>query len=159
MRRICIVCCNCAFFVHFITFVDNTFYVCSNLKNIVFSENVEFICQEAFANCWSLGSIKVMATEPPFAYENTFLNYEIELCVPEEAIETYRTTAPWSNFSTIRNLDGEEVEVKVKLCCYPIIDYINGLVVLSCETEEVTFKSSCTAIVKIGNRSVKVLVK
>ena len=124
---------------------------------MVFSENVEFICQEAFANCWSLGSIKVMATEPPFAYENTFLNYEIELCVPEEAIETYRTTASWSNFSTICTLDGEEV--KVKLCCYPIIDYIYGLVVLTCETEEVTFKSSCTAIVKIGNRSVKVLVK
>ena len=82
-----------------------------------------------------------------------------------EAIETYRTTAPWSNFSTICNLDGEEVEVKVKvkvkvkLCCYPIIDYISGLVVLTCETEEVTFKSSCTAIVKIGTRSVKVLVK
>ena len=80
-----------------------------------------------------------------------------------EAIETYRSTAPWSNFATICNLDGEEVEVKVKvkvkLCCYPIIDYISGLVVLTCETEEVTFKSSCTAIVKIGNRSVKVLVK
>ena len=121
----------------------NAFYGCYNLGSIIIPENVEFIYQEAFAACWALESIKVLATEPPFAYDNTFSNYDIELCVPEEAMETYRTTAPWSKFTSIRNLEGEEVEVKQ--CAAPVISYVDGQVVLTCETEGVTFKSSITA--------------
>ena len=121
----------------------NAFYGCYNLGSIIIPENVEFIYQEAFAACRALESIKVLATEPPFAYDNTFSNYDIELCVPEEAMEAYRTTAPWSKFTSIRNLEGEEVEVKQ--CAAPVIDYIDGQVVLTCETEGVTFKSSITA--------------
>ena len=121
----------------------NAFYGCSRLKNIIIPENVEFIYQAAFVECRALENIKVLATEPPFAYDNTFSNYNIELCVPEEAMEAYRTTAPWSKFTSIRNLEGEEVEVKQ--CAAPMISYVDGQVVLTCETEGVTFVSETTA--------------
>ena len=91
----------------------------------------------------ALESIKVLATEPPFAFDNTFSNSDIELCVPEEAMEAYRTTAPWSMFTSIRNLEGEEVEVKQ--CAAPVISYINGKVSFTCETEGVTLVSETTA--------------
>ena len=45
--------------------------------------------------------MKVLAETPPFAYDNTFSNYDAELNVPLSAIELYKTTSPWSGFVNI----------------------------------------------------------
>ena len=82
---------------------------CNNLKSIIIPENVEFIYERAFADCSALESVKVLATEPPLAYDNTFSDYGIKLCVPEEALEVYHTTAPWSSFGNIKTI-GTAVE-------------------------------------------------
>ena len=86
--------------------------------------------------------MKVLAETPPFAYDNTFSNYEIELCVPEKSVEAYQKTNPWSKFKTFKNLTGDDFEVKV--CATPTIAYVNGELVFESETEDVVYHSTIT---------------
>ncbi|MBO5466872.1 MAG: leucine-rich repeat domain-containing protein [Prevotella sp.] len=118
------------------------FQSCSSLKSITIPDSVGYIYQEAFANCKGLESVKVLAETPPFAYDNTFSNYEIELCVPEKSVEAYQKTNPWSKFKTFKNLTGDDFEVKV--CATPTIAYVNGELVFDCETEGVEYVSEIT---------------
>ncbi len=86
--------------------------------------------------------MKVLAETPPFAYDNTFSNYEIELCVPEKSVETYQKTNPWSKFKTFKNLTGDDLEMKS--CATPTISYENGKLIFNCETEGAVCKSTIT---------------
>ena len=121
---------------------SKTFNACNNLKNIVIPASVQYIYQEAFNGCSSLESVKVLATTPPFAYDNTFSNYSIPLLVPEASVDTYKATNPWSKFTTVKTLDGSDV-VTPK-CATPTISYENGQLNFNCETADVAFKSSIT---------------
>ncbi len=118
-----------------------TFNNCSSLKSVIIPSKVENIYQEAFAGC-SLEEVKVLAETPPFAYSNTFSNYNIPLHVPESAMSRYQTTNPWSNFSSFKTLSGEDIEKKK--CASPTISYNNGQLTFSCETEKVEYISSIT---------------
>ena len=89
------------------------FQGCSNLKSITIPDCVGYIYQEAFANCKGLESVKVLAETPPFAYDNTFSNYDAELNVLLSAIEAYKTTSPWSKFGTITPTDENVVLLSV----------------------------------------------
>lgn len=123
------------------------FWNCNNLKSIIFPENVEFIYERAFADCSALESVKVLATEPPLAYDNTFSDYGIKLCVPEEALEVYRTTAPWSSFGNIKTIGTavEEIslsETSVTLTEGESIALSASVSPESVEDESVTWSSS-----------------
>ena len=118
------------------------FQGCSSLKSITIPDSVGYIYHKAFANCKGLESVKVLAETPPFAYDNTFSNYEIELFVPEKSVEAYQKTNPWSKFKTFKNLTGDDLEVKV--CATPTISYINGELVFESETEDVVYHSTIT---------------
>lgn len=118
-----------------------TFYGCNSLKSITIPSKVEIIYQEAFADC-GLEDVKVMAETPPFAYSNTFSNYNIPLYVPASAMSSYQATSPWSNFTSFKTLSGEDVEKKK--CATPTISYKNGQLAFSCETEDVEYSSSIT---------------
>ena len=118
------------------------FFGCSSLKSITIPDSVGYIYQQAFANCKGLESVKVLAETPPFAYDNTFSNYEIELCVPEKSLEAYQKANPWSKFKTFKNLTGDDFEVKK--CALPTISYINGKLMLDCETEGVEYVTDIT---------------
>ena len=120
----------------------NTFGGCNKLKSIVIPSSVQYIYQEAFNGCNSLESVKVLATTPPFAYDNTFSNYSVPLLVPETSVDAYKTTNPWSKFTTIKTLDGSDVVTPQ--CATPTISYENGHLEFNCETADVTFKSSIT---------------
>ena len=89
------------------------FYGCNGLESITIPNGVGYIYQQAFANCNGLESVKVLAETPPFAYDNTFSNYGIELCVPLSAIEAYKTTSPWSKFGTMTHIDENVVLLSV----------------------------------------------
>jgi len=119
-----------------------TFRDCNKLKSITIPSTVEVIYQEAFANCNSLESVTSQATTPPFAYDNSFSTYNIPLYVPETAVESYKTTNPWSKFAQFKTLNGTDVEVKK--CEKPTVRYENGEINFSCETEGVQFISSIT---------------
>lgn len=85
----------------------------------------------------------MLAETPPFAYDNTFSNYQnyqISLYVPTSSLERYQTSSPWNKFASLKTIDGEDVQVKK--CEIPNISYNNGEISFSCETEDVEFVSS-----------------
>ena len=115
---------------------------CKGMESITIPAGVEYIYQEAFKDCNSLKTVKVLAETPPFAYDNSFSNYDAELSVPEKSIPTYQETNPWSKFANFKTLTGEDVEVKT--CATPTISYSKGEISFECETEGVDFVSSIT---------------
>jgi len=115
---------------------------CRSLKELVIPAKVEVIYQEAFAGCSGLEAIKVLATTPPFAYDNTFSKYDIPLYVPEESVSAYQAANPWSKFTTFKTLTGGDITPKV--CAKPTISYADGQIVFDCETEGVEYQSSIT---------------
>ena len=121
---------------------SKTFKDCRSLKELIIPAKVEVIYQEAFAGCSGLENIKVLATTPPFAYDNTFSKYNIPLYVPEESISAYQSKNPWSKFASFKTLTGDDVTPKV--CAKPTISYADGQIVFDCETEGVEFKSTIT---------------
>jgi len=121
---------------------QSTFQNCRKLKSVTIPPTVEVIYQNAFNGCYSLESVTAQATTPPFAYDNSFSNYNIPLYVPETAVESYKTTNPWSKFAQFKTLNGADVEVKK--CKKPTVRYENGEISFSCETEGVQFISSIT---------------
>jgi len=121
---------------------EGAFTGCSGLKDITLPETVEVIYQNAFVET-AIESIMCLAETPPFAYDNTFGNYSIPLYVPETAIDAYNAKSPWNKFSTIKTLDGGDVEYKQ--CAKPTISYKNGKLTFACETEGVEFVSAVTS--------------
>ena len=113
-----------------------TFLNCA-IKSIVIPAKVEYIYAGAFA-CNGTQEVKVLAKKPPFAYDNSFNNYNIPLYVPTESVTDYQITNPWSKFSTLKTL---ESDLK---CKTPTISYSKGKLTFNCETEGVEYKTSIT---------------
>ena len=121
---------------------QNSFYGCTSLQSVTIPASVEYIYQSAFANCSRLQEVRVLATTPPFAYDNTFSNYNVTLSVPEASIGSYQATSPWSNFTTLQTLSGEEPTIEK--CEKPTILYANGELTFGCATEGVEFHWTIT---------------
>lgn len=123
---------------------------CGNLETITIPKTVQFIYQEAYARCYSLSEVKALPTTPPFLFNNAFTEYGATLKVPDQSKESYATTEPWSNFSNIVSLTGDDVEKKT--CATPSISYTNGKLSFSCETEDAEFAYEITdADIRKGN--------
>ena len=83
---------------------DRAFYWCYNLPAIVIPASVTSIGDGAFSYCSNLKSIKVLGVTPPSVHNTPFgydYNYNAELYVPNEAVDAYGSTYPWSNFASI----------------------------------------------------------
>ena len=129
---------------------ERTFNGCA-IKSIIIPAKVEVIYQEAF-RCNGTQEVKVLAGTPPFAYDNTFSNYNIPLYVPSGSTDAYQSTNPWSKFSSLKTLSGGDIEVKK--CSKPTISYNNGKLNFNCETEEVTYQYTITdSDIKSGSGS------
>ncbi len=115
---------------------------CTSLSDLVIPSQVEFIYQGAFADCTNLKEVKVLASKPPFAYDNSFTNYSVSLKVPAESISNYLSTSPWSSFNNIESLGGEIPTIPQ--CAKPDICYENGTLFFTSETEGVDFNYSIT---------------
>ena len=125
------------------TIGSRAFQNCSSLSSIVIGKEVTSIGSLAFGYCPEITDVYSYATKVPIAYTQTFVESYIEyatLHVPEIAYESYRTTEPWSNFGTIKVIDGETPIVEK--CATPTITYSNGKVRFACETEGVEFVPS-----------------
>ena len=125
-----------------VTSIGNyAFWNCSSLTSITIPNRVTNIGKNAFRGSSGLNTVKVLAEIPPSLYDNSFSNYDITLKVPETALEMYASTSPWSNFTTIKPLRGEDNEKKIEK---PEINVVDGKLVFSCATEEVEYNWSIT---------------
>ena len=82
-----------------------TFKGCNSLKSVTIPSTVEFIYQEAFANCAALESVKAKPGTPPFLYDNSFSNYSVPLEVPKGCKQDYQTAQGWKNYTNISESD------------------------------------------------------
>ena len=79
------------------------------------------------------------------AFNESYPEY-MTLHVPAEAINSYKTTAPWSSFGTVVTLDGEDIiEPEVKICAMPTVSYSDGKLHFECETEGAEFVTEITS--------------
>ena len=133
-----------------VTFIGNqAFYWCTGLTSVTIGTGVKNIVSEAFAKCENLANVYCLATSVPSTYSDAFNESYPEymtLHVPEEAINSYKTTAPWSSFGTVVTLDGEDIiEPEVKICAMPTVSYSDGKLHFECETEGAEFVTEITS--------------
>ena len=93
-----------------------TFYNCSSLTSVTIPETVTTIYESAFKNCSELTDVYCFATSVPStnsnAFEGSYIDY-VTLHVPQDAIEDYRNTAPWSGFGQIVALTDNDQSYKM----------------------------------------------
>jgi hypothetical protein len=125
---------------------DYAFYNCTSLTSITIPNSVTSIGNEAFRNCSNLTDVYCLATDVPTtgsdAFKESYPEY-MKLHVPAEAINSYKTTAPWSSFGNIVTLDGDIVETPK--CDNPVIKYNNGEIEIECETTDAEFVTKITS--------------
>ena len=114
------------------------FLGCTSLTSITIPKSVTKIRSQAFAKCSKLEEVYCLAEKVPStetdAFQDSYPNYAT-LYVPASAINDYKTTAPWSEFGTIKTIEGGET----KKCATPTISYGNKVLTFSCETEGVEY--------------------
>ena len=119
-----------------------TFEYCSGLTSVTIGNSVKYIGKNAFAKCSKLEDVYCYAEKVPStdgtAFEGSGIEYST-LHVLGSSLSSYKTTAPWSGFGTIKALEGTEAETKK--CEKPVISYANGELDFTCSTEGVEFAS------------------
>lgn len=79
-----------------------TFYECKGLVSVTIPEKVTNIGKEAFYYCSGLEAIMCKAAEPPVCETDAFgITDHMDVYVPEQSVETYKNTDPWSQFKYI----------------------------------------------------------
>ena len=162
------------------------FYECGGLTSVNIGNGVKSIGSDAFADCAELTDVYCYAESVPTtqsdAFDGSYIEYA-SLHVPAASIEQYKAKAPWSNFGTIVAIDGTDI---AEVQAVPILIQTQGntITVEGAEagTEIILYGmngvqldsviattgvaslstsrlSGSVAIVKIGNKTVKVLVK
>ena len=124
-----------------------TFKGCSMLKDITLGTLIKEIGSLAFASCKELSNIYCFASTPPSVDSNTFQDSYIDyatLYIPKESMAKYQGTDVWKDFGAFKSLSGEDVEVKQ--CTIPGIQYSNGKLTLTCETEGAVINYEVTAM-------------
>ena len=120
---------------------DYAFYECSSLTTITLPKSVDYININTFANCPELTDVYCYAEDVPDTKADAFDGSYPEhatLHVPAGAINSYKATAPWSSFGTIKTIEN----VNLEKCATPTISYKDGKVVFACDTEGAIVKSS-----------------
>ena len=116
------------------------FEYCSGLTSVTIGNSVKYIGKNAFAKCSKLENVYCYAEKVPStdgtAFEGSGIEYST-LHVLGSSLSSYKTTAPWSEFGTIKALEGTEA----KKCEKPVISYANGELDFTCSTEGVEFAS------------------
>ena len=169
-----------------ITIGDWAFHWCIGLTSVNIGNGVKSIGKD-FAYCKELTDVYCYADKIPSAEAEAFSYSNIwnaTLHVPAASIEQYKTASPWINFGTIVPLTDEDAIAEVQAVPVLIQTQGNSITVEGAEagTEIILYGangvqldsviattgiaslnasglSGSVAIVKIGNKTVKVLVK
>ena len=116
-----------------------TFSGCSGLTSVIIGSGVKKISSQAFANCAELTDVYCYAENVPNTTSDAFNGSYIEyatLHVPAESMELYKAKEPWSQFGTIKTLDGDTPEPpKPEKCATPAISFTGGKLMFTSATE------------------------
>ena len=115
------------------------------MTSVTIPNSVKKIYSLAFSKCSNLENFYCYAEGFSKTYDDIFEDSYIEyatLHVPSSAISYYQTTVPWSEFGTIKALEGTDVETKK--CETPSISFVDGKLIFSCATEGVEYVSEVT---------------
>ena len=99
---------------------DYAFQDCTGLTSVTIGSGVTDISYQAFANCPELTDVYCYAANVPStdntAFDGSYIEYAT-LHVPDEAIDSYKTTEPWSRFKTFVSVtdDNEFYEMTVSV--------------------------------------------
>jgi hypothetical protein len=117
------------------------FYGRTKLTSLYVPSSVVKIGGESFAECSSLTDFYYDARQLPKADNSVFFNTPIEnatLHVPEDMIETFRTTAPWSGFGQIVALQPGDMPTGVETIQEPLSGSHIGRVIYNLQGRRLT---------------------
>ena len=81
---------------------NEVFGDCHSLTSVIIPNSVTFIRNAAFSGCSGLTEIYSLALTPPTMYSSSFSGcYEATLYVPDIALESYKATDYWKEFTNI----------------------------------------------------------
>jgi hypothetical protein len=116
---------------------------CSGLTTLKIGSGVKLINQQAFANCPEITDVYCYAENVPSthttAFDGSYPDYAT-LHVPQESITAYSAKEPWSNFGTIKTIEGGDI-VETPKCATPTISYESKRLMFDCDTEGVEYVS------------------
>ncbi|MDE7154438.1 MAG: leucine-rich repeat domain-containing protein [Muribaculaceae bacterium] len=83
----------------------HAFYFCGSLKEVTLPSTLKKMGEAVFNDCYSLTTVSCKAVTPPVCAEGDMFRSDIPgkatLRVPVGSYNSYSTTAPWSSFRTI----------------------------------------------------------
>lgn len=74
---------------------------CDTITSIVIGEQVTSIGKYAFNSCVSLETVTIYATTPPTFNTESFLKNHMDIYVPAESVDAYKTADGWSDFASM----------------------------------------------------------
>lgn len=137
---------------------EEAFYGCSMIEGLVLPANLETIYNNAFKNCFGIGSIVCKGAYPAYVKSGAFDgvpkdNFTVE--VPESAVAQYQTAVGWNEFKRIAA--HHELVCRPSIACALATEHKQSLIVDAEGEWEVASKPDwCEVSPASGNKKTKV---
>ena len=138
--------------------MSGAFSECSQIEGVVLPANLETISNNAFKNCFGIGSIVCKGAEPAYVKSGAFDgvpkdNFTVE--VPESAVAQYQTAVGWNEFKRIAA--HHELVCRPSIACALATEHKQSLIVDAEGEWEVASKPDwCEVSPASGNKKTKV---
>lgn len=123
------------------------------IKTLIIGYYVKEIDKYTFSGCKNISTIYLNCINPPLVETNNFTNshyLNTTVYVPKGTFATYQVADIWKEFWDIQEYEVPEVpDAEIKKCSTPIINYDNGKLTITSETEGAEF------VTEIKNNDIK----